>query len=71
MALSQPQGSSISVAPELYGSARPPDMVPRLRQATIPDNYEADRRTQRAYIVAVVAGSLAVLIVMLTYFLRE
>lgn len=70
LALSQPQGSAISVAPELYGSALSPDMVPRLRQATIPDNYETDRRTQRAYIVAVVAGSLAVLIVVLTYFLR-
>lgn len=71
LALSQPQGSSISVAPEYYGSALPPDMVPRLRQATIPGNEETDRRTTRAYIVAVVAGSLAVLIVVMTYFLRE
>lgn len=70
LALSQPQGSSISVAPDFYGSARPPEQIPPLRRPSLRAD-EADRRTTRAYIVAVVAGSLAVLIVALTYFLRE
>lgn len=61
------EGSSISVAP---GEFLPPDHSPQLMRARQRAEEEADRRARRAYLVALVAGTMAVAIVAFTYFLR-
>lgn len=61
-----------SVYPESLAPPRSSVRPPRLRQASLPDSLVvSERRATRAYVVAIVAGTLALLTVALTYFLRD